>query len=40
MSGVAHQRGDVVFLDVVKVDLACLLGCALFVLFDAWSTKG
>jgi hypothetical protein len=29
-----------VFLDDVKVDLACLLGYALLILLDAWSTKG
>jgi hypothetical protein len=29
-----------VFLYAVEVDLACLLGCALLVLLDAWGTRG
>jgi hypothetical protein len=34
-----HQRGHAVFLNIVEVDLLCLLGCALFLLLDVWSTK-
>jgi hypothetical protein len=40
MSHVPHRRVHVVFLDAVEVDFAHLLGCALFVLLDAWSAKG
>jgi hypothetical protein len=28
------------FLDAVEVELVRLLGCPLFVVLDAWSTKG
>jgi hypothetical protein len=37
---VVHERGNTVFFEAVKVDIACLLDRAFFVVLDARSSDG
>jgi hypothetical protein len=37
---VPHKCGNAVFLDAVKVELACLLCRPVFIVLDVWGTEG